>query len=83
MWHIGECCGLAGNGAGAMVQMGETDQALHRLEACSLTMPAVRISRIKQDFDLTPLHNQPRFKALVSRGEARLAIFQSEQASVN
>ena len=68
------------NLACAMAQIGETDQALDLLEACSLTMPAVRINRIKQDPDLIPLHSHPRFKALVASGEVRLAMFQAERA---
>ena len=69
------------NLACAMAQINETDQALDLLEAYVGKMPAVRINRIKQDPDLIPLHDHPRFQALVARGEARLAAAPSEQAA--
>ena len=36
-------------------------------------MPEAHSIRIKQDFDLRSLHDDPRFQALVARGEARPA----------
>lgn len=69
------------NIACAMVQMNETDEGLDLLEACAGKMAPVRINWIKQDPDLIPLHGEPRYQALVARGEARLRALQSEQAA--
>ena len=36
---------------------------------------------VKQDDDLKPLHNHPRFQALIASGESTLAAAQAEQAA--
>jgi adenylate cyclase len=36
---------------------------------------------IKQDTDLIPLHEHSRYKALIARGEARLAAVQAQEAA--
>jgi adenylate cyclase len=69
------------NLACAMALMNETDQALDLLEGCASKMAPIRINWIRQDPDLTPLHNEPRYQALVARGEARLRALQSKQAA--
>jgi adenylate cyclase len=69
------------NLACAMALMNETDLALDLLEGCAGKMAPIRINWIKQDPDLTPLHHEPRYQALVARGEARLRALQSEQAA--
>jgi adenylate cyclase len=66
------------NVACALAQMNETDQALDLLEACVPKLGAKRISWIKQDNDLKPLHDHPRYQALIAQGEARLAALLSE-----
>jgi adenylate cyclase len=69
------------NLACAMAQMSETDQALDLLEACARKMAPARINWIRQDPDLTPLHGEPRYQALVARGEARLRALQSAHSA--
>jgi hypothetical protein len=39
------------------------------------------VNWMKQDTDLVPLREHPRFKALIARGEARLAAVKAEQAA--
>ncbi len=39
------------------------------------------VNWLKNDTDMSPLHSHPRYKALVLRGEARLAAVQADQAA--
>ena len=64
-----------------MAETGETDQALDLLEVYVGKMPPIRINRIKLDADLKSLHDHPRFRAIIARGEARFAEFQGEQTA--
>jgi adenylate cyclase len=69
------------NLACALAQMNEPDQALDVLESCQPRISAEMVNWIKQDTDLVPLHDHPRFKALIARGEARLAALKADQAA--
>ena len=62
----------------ALAQMNEPSQALDLLESCAPRMSPEFISWMKQDTDLIPLREHPRYKALIARGEARLAAGQGE-----
>jgi adenylate cyclase len=69
------------NVACTMAQMNKIDRALELLEACVGKMAAIRIERVKRDYDLVPLHNHPRYQALIAAGETRLAAVQAEEAA--
>jgi adenylate cyclase len=69
------------NLACALAQLNEPDQALDVLEACQPRISAETVNWIKQDTDLVPLHGHPRYKALIARGEARLAALKADQAA--
>jgi adenylate cyclase len=62
----------------ALAQMNEPSRALDLLESCVPKMSPEVINWIKQDTDVMPLHDHPRYKALIARGEARLATSQTE-----
>ena len=64
------------NLACALVRLGEHEQALDILEKWTPKMSPQHITWTKRDPDLIPLRDHPRFKALVERGEARLAAIQ-------
>ena len=66
------------NCACALAQLGEGEEALDLLESCLDKMSADFVNWIKNDSDLSPLREHPRYQALVGRGEARLL---SETAS--
>jgi adenylate cyclase len=59
-------CGLAG-------QLGDIDGAIDMLAPVFEDMPPVLLQSAKSDPDLDPLHNDPRFQAMVAAAEARLA----------
>jgi adenylate cyclase len=62
----------------ALAQMNEPGRALDLLEACVSKMSPEFINWVKQDTDLIPLHDHRRYKALIARGEVRLATNQTE-----
>jgi adenylate cyclase len=62
----------------ALAQMNEQSRALDLLESCVPKMSPEFINWVKQDTDLMPLRDQPRYKALIVGGEARLATSQTE-----
>ena len=68
------------NLACALTRPGEHAQALDVLENLTPKMAPQQVSWTKQDPDLWPLHDHPRFIALVARGEARLAATQTGRA---
>jgi adenylate cyclase len=53
--------------------MNEAERAL--LESCTPKLQPEMVNWIKRDTDLTPLHDHPRFRAMIAREEARLATF--------
>ena len=55
-------------------RMNEQDLALDLLESCAPKLSPEWINWIKQDSDLIPLHDHPRYRALLARGEARLGV---------
>ena len=57
----------------ALAQMNEPSRALDLLESCVPGMSPEFINWIKQDTDLVPLQEHPRYVALIARGETRLA----------
>jgi adenylate cyclase len=62
--------------------MNEGEQALDRLESCLPKFsPVEYLNWMKEDTDLIPLHGHPRYRALIARGEARLAALLAEQAA--
>jgi adenylate cyclase len=67
------------NLACALTRLGEHAQALDILENSTPKMAPQQVSWTKQDPDLLPLHDHPRFKTLIARGEARLAATQTKQ----
>ena len=69
------------NLAAAFAQMGEPDQALDLLESCLRKAPPDDLAWITQDPDLLPLHDHPRYQALIAREEARLAAARAEQVN--
>jgi len=69
------------NLACALAQMNEPDRALDTLESCVPRMSAEYVIWLKQDTDLIPLREHPRFETLVARREARLAAARAEQAA--
>jgi adenylate cyclase len=58
--------------------MNEPSRAFDLLESCVPKMSPEFINWIKQDTDLAPLHDHPRYKSLIAGGEARLAKSQTE-----
>ena len=69
------------NIACAFAQMGEAEQALDLLEGCHQKMPAEAVHWTKNDSDLASLHEHPRYRELIRRGEARLAAIRSGRSS--
>jgi adenylate cyclase len=67
------------NLACALALMSEVEQALDLLESCTPKLQPDIVNWIKRDSDLIPLHDHPRYRALILRGEARLAAVQTEQ----
>ena len=61
--------------------MGVADQALDVLEGCHQKMPAYALHWTKNDSDLASLHEHPRYRELIRRGEARLAAIRSGRSS--
>ncbi len=62
------------NVAAAFAKMGEPEQALRLLEACYRRIPPEVIRRIVRSSPFfAPLHDDPRYQALIAREEARLA----------
>jgi hypothetical protein len=53
--------------------MNEPEQALDLLEACASKLSPEWINWVKQDSDLVSLHDHPRYRAFIDRGDARLA----------
>jgi adenylate cyclase len=66
------------NSACALALLDEPNQALDQLEYYAKKMPPERVNWIKRDPDLQPLHQEPRYQALVAQCEARLARAQAE-----
>ncbi|MEI2296731.1 adenylate/guanylate cyclase domain-containing protein [Ensifer sp. MJa1] len=59
------------NLACALVKMGNTQHALDLLESCISNMPPELADWMRNDTDLAPLHQEPRYQALVVvQGEA-------------
>ena len=69
------------NLACALAQVSEVGQALDLLESCIPKMSPEYVNWMKRDTDLRSLHDHPRYKALIARGEARLAVAPGEQAA--
>ena len=67
------------NLACALAQMNDAEQALDILESVAQKSRPEMVNWMKRDTDLIPLHDHPRYKALIARGEERLAAFQAEQ----
>src|SRR5262249_62295949 len=65
----------------ALAQIGEADQALDLLEASVPKLSPEWVKWMKQDTDLIPLHEHSRYKALIARGETRLAAVQAQEAA--
>ncbi|MFI5016803.1 MAG: TPR end-of-group domain-containing protein [Dongiales bacterium] len=65
----------------SLARMNKPDQALDLLEACAAKMSPEWIDWVKQDSDLISLHNHPRYKALIARGEASLAALRKDKAA--
>ena len=55
----------------ALAQLGELELALDQLEKYAERMPPQRLAWVERDYDLAPLRDHPRYKALVARVEAR------------
>jgi len=62
----------------ALAQMNEPSRAFDLLESCVPKMSPEFINWIKQDTDLVPLHEHPRYTVLIARGQARLAALRQE-----
>jgi adenylate cyclase len=69
------------NLACALTLMGEVERSLDMLESCTPKLQPDLVNWIKRDSDLILLHEHARYKALIARGEARLAAAQGEQAA--
>jgi adenylate cyclase len=69
------------NLACAFAQMDEPDQALDLLESCLRKAPPDDLAWITRDPDMLPLHDHPRYQALIAREEARLAAARAEQVN--
>ena len=69
------------NLACAFAQVDEPDQALDLLESYFRRRGALHLAWVTKDSDLFPLHDHPRYQALIVREEARLAASQAEQAN--
>jgi adenylate cyclase len=67
------------NIACTFARLGESPQALDLLETCVPKLSAEFITWIKLDIDLISLREHPRFKALIARGESRLAAVRCAQ----
>src|SRR6185369_9256020 len=65
----------------SLARMSKPEQALDLLEACASKMSAEWIDWVKQDSDLISLHDHPRYKALIARGEANLAASRKNKAA--
>ena len=65
----------------ALARMSVPEQALDQLESCVPKMAAGHLNWLKKVPELIPLHHHPRYQALIARAEARLAAFQTEQAT--
>ena len=63
----------------SLARMNKPDQALDLLEACAAKMSPEWIDWVKQDSDLISLHDHPRYKALIARGEASLAALRRDK----
>jgi adenylate cyclase len=61
--------------------MSKPEQALDLLEACASKMSPEWIDWVKQDSDLISLHDHPRYKALIARGEVALAALRKEKGA--
>jgi adenylate cyclase len=61
--------------------MSEPEKALDLLESCQPRLHLESVIWMQQDTDLMALREHPRFKALMARGEARLAAARAEQAA--
>jgi adenylate cyclase len=66
----------------ALAQMNEPSRAVDLLGSCVPKMSAEFINWIKQDTDLTSLHDHPRYKALIADGEKRLAAHRKEPSAL-
>ena len=71
------------NLACALAQMNEPGDALDLLERHIRMTPPERIIWIKRDADLEPLRREPRYQALITQGEERLAAAQASQGIHN
>ena len=69
------------NLACALGQMNEVEQALDVLEFCIPNLKPEMVNWMKKDTDLIPLHDHPRYRALIVLGEARLAAVEAEKAA--
>ncbi|HSY85189.1 MAG TPA: tetratricopeptide repeat protein, partial [Verrucomicrobiae bacterium] len=65
----------------SLARMNKPDQALDLLEACASKMSPEWIDWVKQDSDLISLHDHPRYKALIARGEASLAARRTDDTA--
>ena len=64
-----------------LAQLDEPEHALDQLEKYAERMPPQRLAWVERDADLVPLRNHPRYKALVTRVEARRSALQAEKAA--
>jgi len=65
----------------SLARMSKPEQALDLLEACASKMSPEWIDWVKQDSDLISLHDHPRYKALIARGEVALAALRKEKGA--
>jgi adenylate cyclase len=65
----------------ALALTNEVDEALNVLESCLPKMSPEFINWVKPDPDLTPLHDHPRYRALIARLEEKLAAVRAEQTT--
>ena len=66
-----------------LVRMNEPEQALDLLEACASKLSPEWINWVKQDSDLVSLHDHPRYRVFIDRGEARLAATRDNKTRDN
>ena len=62
------------NVACSLAQLGEQERAIDLLEAVARNMTSAIVSWLKNDTELAPLCDHPRYKALIAREEARFGI---------
>jgi adenylate cyclase len=61
------------NSACNLARLGEVEKSLDLLENAARNMSNAILGWLKDDTDLIPLRDHPRYKALIAREEARFA----------